>query len=244
METEQLANKLVSWIRDKVKAAGCKGVVLGISGGVDSAVLAALCQRALPQSTLGVIMPCHSHLEDVIHAGQIASQFAIPTKTITLDDIYDRLLEILPSESEDPAINQLAKGNLKARLRMVTLYYLANQLKYLVAGSSNRSELAVGYFTKHGDGAVDVVPLGNLVKGQVKGLAHFLGIPEAIINKPPSAGLWAGQTDEAELELSYKELDHYLLSGEASEAVRKKIEAMITSSDHKRLPPPVANFNA
>ncbi len=244
METEQLANKLVSWIRDKVKAAGCKGVVLGISGGVDSAVLAALCQRALPQSTLGVIMPCHSHPEDVTHAGQIASQFAIPTKTITLDDIYDRLLEILPSESEDPAINQLAKGNLKARLRMVTLYYLANQLKYLVAGSSNRSELAVGYFTKHGDGAVDVVPLGNLVKGQVKGLAHFLGIPEAIINKPPSAGLWAGQTDEAELELSYKELDHYLLSGEASEAVRKKIEAMITSSDHKRLPPPVANFNA
>jgi len=244
METKQLADKLVSWIRDKVKAAGCRGAVFGLSGGLDSAVLAVLCQRALPRSTLGVIMPCHSSQEDVSHARQVASKFAITTKTVSLDGICDSLLEILPRESTEPAIGRLAEGNLKARLRMLVLYYLANQLKYLVIGATNRSELAIGYFTKHGDGATDIMPLGNLVKGQVRELAHFLGIPEVIIDKPPSAGLWEGQSDEAELGLSYEELDHYLLSGQASEAVRKKIEAMIASSNHKRLPPQAPDFSA
>jgi NAD+ synthase len=244
METSKLADKLVSWIRHKVEAAGCKGVVLGMSGGLDSSVLAVLCQRALPRSTLGVIMPCHSSQEDVAHAQQLAGKFAIPTKTVALVSICDSLLEILPGESTEPAISRLAEGNLKARLRMLTLYYLANQLKYLVIGATNRSELATGYFTKHGDGATDIMPLGNLVKGQVRELARFLGIPEVIIDKPPSGGLWEGQTDEAELGLSYQELDHYLLSGEASEVARKKIEAMIASSNHKRLPPQVPDFSA
>ncbi len=244
METEQLADKLVSWIRHKVEAAGCQGAVLGISGGLDSAVLAVLCRRALPRRTLGVIMPCHSRQEDVAHARQIADKFAIPTKTVTLDAVFDSLLEILPRGNTEPATRRLAEGNLKARLRMLTLYYLANQLKYLVIGASNKSELAIGYFTKHGDGAVDILPLGNLVKGQVRELARFLGIPEVIINKPPSAGLWTGQTDEAELGLSYETLDHYLLGGEAGAAAREKIEAMIVSTNHKRLPPQVPDFGA
>ncbi len=244
METKQLADKLVSWIRHKVAAAGCQGAVLGMSGGLDSSVLAVLCQRALPRSTLGVIMPCHSRQEDVTHAQQLADKFAIPTQTVSLDGICDSLLEILPRESTEPAISQLAEGNFKARLRMLVLYYLANQLKYLVIGATNRSELAIGYFTKHGDGATDIMPLGNLVKRQVRELAHFLGIPKAIIDKPPSAGLWEGQSDEAELGFSYEELDRYLLSGEASEAVRKKIVAMIASSNHKRLPPQVPDFSA
>ncbi|HUU08576.1 MAG TPA: NAD(+) synthase [Dehalococcoidales bacterium] len=244
METKQLADKLVSWIRYKVEAAGCKGAVFGMSGGLDSSVLAVLCQHALPRSTLGVIMPCHSSQEDVAHAHQVADKFAITTKTVALDSVCDSLLEILPRESTEPAISRLTEGNLKARLRMLVLYYLANQLKYLVIGASNRSELAIGYFTKHGDGATDIMPLGNLVKGQVRELARFLGIPEVIIEKTPSAGLWEGQSDEAELGLSYQELDHYLLSGEASEVVRKKIEAMIASSNHKRLPPQVPDFSA
>lgn len=244
METSKLADKLVSWIRHKVAAAGCRGAVLGMSGGLDSSVLAVLCQRALPQSTLGLIMPCHSRQEDVAHAQQLAIKFAIPTKTITLDSICDSLLEILPRESTESAISRLAEGNFKARLRMLVLYYLANQLKYLVIGATNKSELAIGYFTKHGDGATDIMPLGNLVKRQVRELARFLGIPEVIIDKPPSAGLWEGQSDEAELGLSYEELDRYLLSGEASEAVRKKILAMIASSNHKRLPPQVPDFSA
>lgn len=138
----------------------------------------------------------------------------------------------------------LAQGDssIKVRLRMLTLYYFTNQLKYMVAGSSNRSELSIGYFTKYGDGGADILPLGNLVKGQVRELARFLGIPQQIIDKPPSAGLWQGQTDEDDLGFSYKELDHYLVTGEASNELREKIESMIAASNHKHSPPPVANL--
>ncbi|MFC2017226.1 NAD(+) synthase [Chloroflexota bacterium] len=242
MGTEQLTDKLVSWIRDKVLAAGCKGVVVGMSGGLDSSVLAVLCHRAFPQSTLGVIMPCYTSQEDGEHARAVAGKFSIPTKTVVLDSVFDSLIKALPGEEGEATVSRLARANLKARLRMLTLYYFANQLKYMVVGSSNRSELAVGYFTKYGDGGVDILPLGNLVKGQVREMASFLGIPQEIINKPPSAGLWQGQTDEGELGLSYEELDRYLVTGEASNEVKRKIESMIAASDHKHSPPPVASL--
>ena len=242
MNTEQLAEKLVLWIKDKVASAGCKGVVVGMSGGLDSSVLAVLCQRAFPESMLGLIMPCHSQVEDKAHAQAVAGKFSIPTAEVVLDDIFNTLLRKLPDYKTDSSASHIAQANLKVRLRMLTLYYIANQLKYMVAGSSNRSELAVGYFTKYGDGGVDIMPLGNLVKGQVKELAGFLGIPQSIIDKPPSAGLWEGQTDEDELGFSYDELDRYLLAGEASSEVRKKIESMITASEHKRSLPPIANL--
>ncbi len=242
MNTEQLAEKLILWIKDKVLAAGCKGVVVGISGGLDSSVLAVLCHRAFPQSMLGLLMPCYSSQEDVEHARTMVSKFSIPIKTVVLDTVFDTLLKALPDDRVDPSVGRLAEGNLKARLRMLTLYYFANQLKYMVAGSGNRSELSIGYFTKYGDGGVDILPLGSLVKGQVKELGSFLGIPQEIIDKPPSAGLWQGQTDEGELGLSYDELDRYLITGKASTELRGKIESMIAASDHKRLPPPVASF--
>jgi len=242
MDTEQLVEKLISWIRDKVLAAGCKGVVVGMSGGLDSSVLAVLCHRAFPQSMFGVLMPCHSSQEDEEHALAVASKFSIPTKTVVLDAVFNTLVKVLPGDKAESTVSRLAKGNLKVRLRMLTLYYFANQLKYMVAGPSNRSELSVGYFTKYGDGGVDILPLGNLVKGQVRELASFLGIPQQIIDKPPSAGLWPGQTDEDELGLSYEELDRYLVTGKASNELREKIESMIATSSHKRMPPPVANF--
>jgi len=242
MKIEELAEKLIVWIKDKVLASGHKGAVLGMSGGIDSSVVAVLCQRALPQSTLGVLMPCHSSQEDEEHALAVASKFSIPTETVVLDSVFDTLLKVLPDDSGTPAANQLAKVNPKARLRMLTLYCFANQLKYMVVGSSNRSELAVGYFTKYGDGGVDIIPLGNLVKGLVRELAGFLGIPQEIINKPPSAGLWPGQTDEGELGFSYDELDRYLVTGEASDEVRQKIESMLAASDHKRQPLPKPAF--
>ena len=240
MDKERLVEQLISWIRDKVSAAGCKGVVVGMSGGLDSSVLAVLCQRAFPQNMLGVILPCHGSQEDEEHARIVANKFSISTKTMVLSSVCDTLLNILPSGSEEPAANRLAGANLKVRLRMLALYYLANQLNYMVAGSSNRSELSIGYFTKYGDGGVDIMPLGNLVKGQVRELASFLGIPQQIIDKPPSAGLWLGQTDEAELGISYEDLDHYLVTGEASTELREKIESMIAASSHKRLPSPIA----
>ncbi len=242
MNAGELAEKLVSWLRDKVLAGGCKGVVLGMSGGVDSSVMAVLCQRAFPQSMLGVLMPCYSSPEDEEHALAVASKFSIPTKTVVLDSVFDTLLKVLPDNSVDPAASQLAKANLKVRLRMLTLYYFANQLKYMVVGSGNKSELSVGYFTKYGDGGVDILPLGNLVKGQVRELASFLGIPQEIIDKPPSAGLWPGQTDEGDLGFSYDELDRYLVSDEASDEVRGRIESMMAAGSHKRLPPTVPTF--
>ena len=241
MDREQLADKLVLWIRGRVSAAGLKGAVFGMSGGLDSSVVAVLCHRAFEQSTLGLLMPCHSSPQDEQHALAVASKFSIPTKTVLLDTAYDTLLKTLHPE-KDSAASQLTKGNLKARLRMLTLYFYANQLQYLVVGSGNRSELAVGYFTKYGDSGVDILPLGNLVKSQVKGLASFLGIPQEMIDKSPSAGLWPGQTDEGELGLSYEELDRYLTSGKAPDRIKQKIEHMIASSSHKRHPPPVPDF--
>jgi len=242
MNTEQLVDKLILWIRDKVLAAGGKGVVVGMSGGIDSSVLAVLCHRALPQNMLGLIMPCHSSQEDRQHALAVADKFSISAKTVVLDAVFDTLLKTLPGGSVASSASQLAKANLKARLRMLTLYYYANQLKYLVAGSGNRSELSIGYFTKYGDGGVDILPLGNLVKGQVAELASFLSIPQEIIDKPPSAGLWLGQTDEDELGLSYEELDRYLITGQASNKTRHKILFMIAASNHKRQPPLVPDF--
>jgi len=242
MNVGELAEKLVSWMRERVLASGCKGAVLGMSGGVDSSVAAVLCQRAFSQSTLGVLMPCHSSQEDEEHALAVAGKFSIPTKTVALDSVFDTLLKELPDDSADPAASWLAKANLKARLRMLTLYYFANQLKYMVVGAGNKSELSVGYSTKYGDSGVDILPLGNLVKGQVRELASFLGIPQEIIDKPPSPGLWAGQTDEGELGLSYEELDRYLITGEASNKLKGKIESMIAASEHKRLPPQVPSF--
>ena len=241
MNSEQLAEKLVLWIRDKVLAAGCKGVVLGLSGGLDSSVAAVLCHRAFPQNTLAVIMPCYSNEEDIEHAQAVANKFSISTKTVVLDAAYDTLLKVLPDDRVAPEVSRLAKANIKARLRMLTLYYFANRLKYMVVGSGNRDELSLGYFTKYGDGGVDIQPLGNLLKGQVRELARFLGIPQPIINKPPSAGLWEGQTDEGEFGFSYDELDLYLASGEVSAALKKRIESMIAASEHKRQPPPVAS---
>ena len=242
MNAEQLTGKLVSWIREKVTVASCKGVVLGMSGGLDSSVVAVLSRRAFPETTLGLIMPCHSIPGDKQHALAVAKKFSIPTKQVVLDGVYDALLKILPQNDAEPAASSLAKVNLKVRLRMLTLYYFSNQLTCMVAGSSNRSELATGYFTKYGDGGVDIVPLANLVKRDVKALARFLAIPQEIIDKPPSAGLWQGQTDEEDLGLSYEEIDDYLLTGEAPDDVRRRIEYRISTHAHKRLPPLTPDF--
>jgi NAD+ synthase len=241
MNSKQLADELVLWIGEKVMAAGLEGVVVGMSGGLDSSVVAVLSHRALGQSMLGLLMPCYSSQQDEQHALAVASMFSIPTRTIVLDTIYDTLLEVLPGD-KTPVTNHVAQANLKARLRMLTLYYFANQLGYMVVGSGNKSELSVGYFTKYGDGGVDILPLGNLVKGQVSILAEFLGIPQEIIDKPPSAGLWPGQTDEGELGLGYDQLDRYLTTGKAPDSVKNKIELLMTNSYHKRNPPLVPDF--
>jgi NAD+ synthase len=172
----------------------------------------------------------------------IAQQFAIPTVTIALDEVFDSLLKALPDLKCDDKTKKLAEANLKPRLRMSTLYYLANRLNYLVVGTSNKSEIAVGYFSKYGDGGVDIIPLANLLKKDVNELAHHLGIPKKIIEKAPSGGLWPGQTDEGEMGVTYKELDQYLAASQASDKIRQKVDAMARASAHKRTLPAVPPF--
>ncbi|MGI9951883.1 NAD(+) synthase [Moorellaceae bacterium AZ2] len=239
---KELADKLVAWIQEKVQKSGCQGVVLGLSGGIDSAVVAALCKRAFPENSLGLIMPCYSNPRDAEDAELVARTLSLPTKTIVLDAVYDALVEALTGSPYIPQERSLALANIKPRLRMTALYYWANKLNYLVVGTGNKSELAVGYFTKYGDGGVDILPLANLVKTQVRELALYLHIPESIINKPPSAGLWEGQTDEGEMGLTYAVLDHYLLTGEAPPAVAERINHLMAGSQHKRQLPAVPPF--
>jgi NAD+ synthase len=246
------AEALAAWIRQRVMAAGARGVVVGLSGGIDSAVVVRLCQMATPDHVAGVMMPCHSDPQDEADARLVAEHFGIPTMRLDLAPTFDRLLEDLTGAmtslpdaaaagpAGDPAA-RMAIANIKPRLRMTSVYFLANALNYLVAGTGNRSELTIGYFTKHGDGGVDLLPIGRLFKSEVRDLARELSVPESIVDKPPSAGLWAGQTDEGEMGFSYADLEAYLTQGPAAvaPAVALRIERLERASDHKRALPPM-----
>jgi len=235
-----LADSIAFWIRDQVESSGLDGVVVGLSGGIDSATVAGLAARGLGSDrVLGAIMPAHSQPLDVEHAQLVADTFKIETITVDLSDPFDRLTAILPHGSD------LANANIKPRLRMLTLYHLANTRRLMVVGTGNRSELMVGYFTKYGDGGVDLLPLASLYKRDVREVARAIGVPAAIIDKPPSAGLWAGQTDEAEMGISYDELDGVLAAMDRNDTsafppdLVAKVERMIAGSAHKRRPAPI-----
>ena len=236
----ELAEHLVDWIRREASAGGGTGVVFGLSGGLDSAVVAALAKQAFPHHTLGVVMPCHSDPADAEDAHLVAHHYDVPTCTVDLSPVFDLLLEQLAESCTDLRGSRMATANIKPRLRMTTLYAFANQLGYRVLGTGNRSEIAVGYFTKYGDGGSDLLPLGSLTKTEVRELARALDMPQRIVDKPPSAGLWADQTDEAEMGLTYEELDAYLLTAEASPPVKAKVDALNAASTHKRELPRVA----
>ena len=234
---ETLVRKLCVWMEDKVTETKAKGIVFGLSGGLDSAVVAALSIRIFPQNTLALIIPCHSLEADINDALDFINKFNIPYKIIDVSKVYDSFIHLLNDKEKEGSF-KLAEANIKPRLRMTTLYYFANKLNYLVVGTGNKSELMIGYFTKYGDGGADILPLGNLLKSQVGELAEYLGIPKKIINKPPSAGLWEGQTDEEEIGISYEQLDKYLKTGKLNnKIVEKKIQDKITKSAHKRTTP-------
>jgi NAD+ synthase len=249
------SKEIADWMKARVAAAGSRGIVVGLSGGIDSAVVAGLAAMAVPGRVVGVLLPCHSDPRDETDATLAAGHFGIPTIRVDLAAAYDRLLldartavahlpadqrEVLVHDDVDPKA-RVPVANIKPRLRMTTLYFVANSLDYLVAGTGNRSELTIGYFTKYGDGGVDLLPLGRLLKSRVREIARELKVPEPIIEKPPSAGLWEGQTDESEMGFSYADLEHYLTGGPGSvtPAIALRIERLARASDHKRDLPPM-----
>jgi NAD+ synthase len=187
-------------------------------------------------------MPCHSQPEDAALGQRVADAFSISTITVELSAVYDTLIAQFPG---DLPLDGLAAANVKPRLRMATLYYLAQSHNYLVLGSGNRTELQVGYFTKHGDGGVDLLPLGDLSKTQVWELARELNVPQEVIERPPTAGLWPGQTDEQEMGITYRELDQVLTAIEQNDTsgvestTLEKVQGMIARSAHKRALPPI-----
>lgn len=219
----------VEFLKKYVMEAGANGLVLGISGGKDSAVVAALAKKAFPETTFGVIMPCHSLDKDSEHGKILCEALGLQYTTVDLSETYDTLIKSTPI-----GITDMAKSNIKPRLRMTTLYAIAQSQNALVIGTGNLTEITLGYFTKYGDGGCDINVISDLTVEQVFAMARELGIPNEIINKPPSAGLWEGQTDEDELGLKYADVDRYLTIGEGNKEVIERVNHLHRITAHKR----------
>ena len=182
-------------------------MVIGLSGGIDSTLTAYLaCEAVGSENVFGIIMPSTTTpTQDKIHGIEIAQRLGIHYKEIAIDSILNEYLSMTQLEDSEIAI-----GNLKARIRMSIIYYYANTKNYLVSGTGNKSEILIGYFTKYGDGACDMEPIGDLYKNDVYKLSQYLEVQKEILDKPPRAGLWANQTDEEEIGMSYDLIDDIL----------------------------------
>ena len=215
------------------------GLVVGVSGGLDSAVVAHLIKRAFPDNALGVIMPVKSNPKDREDALRVIESAQIDVLEIDLTNTHELLFNTINEKlKEKDDLNEdllrLGDANLRTRLRMSTLYTVANNYRYLVCGTDNAAEWHIGYFTKYGDGGVDLNPLVHDTKRQVRELAAFLEVPRAIIEKEPSAGLWEGQTDEDELGTSYEVIDAFLEGKDVPKYERTLIEKKHQQTEHKR----------
>jgi len=245
---EDMISVVTTFIRDSLEQSGKGGVVIGMSGGLDSSLMAKLASDALgPEKVLGVFLPESTTPDnDAEDAESFAKELGIEFETVPIDEPLEALKKTVGSSADDK--NVLA--NMKARCRMIVLYQRANSLDRLVLGTGNKSELMVGYFTKFGDGGCDLLPIGDLYKTQIREMARSLSLPEDIVSKPPSAGLREGQTDEQELGMSYEELDPILLGMElgmddgdisqrtnSTESEVSRIRSIVKRSAHKRKTP-------
>ncbi len=223
----------VAYIRNKLSEAHADGIVFGNSGGKDSALVGILCKAAC-DNTVGVIMPCSSkrnYGEDAEDGRALAGQFGIETRVVDLTPVREAELKALEGAA---VLNDMALTNIAPRLRMTTLYAIGAAENRLVAGTGNRSETYMGYFTKWGDGASDFNPIADLCATEVFAFLRFLNAPASIVEKAPSAGLFEGQTDEAEMGVTYAAIDNYLLHGEVNEHDRAIIDRYHSRSEHKR----------
>ena len=226
-----MIERIVTWLENKLIESKAGGFVLGLSGGLDSAVVGALCKKA-SNNTTGLILPCYSNDQDRKDAILVSSSFNIEVEVFDLCKVFDTF----PLSFQI----KLTGMNVKSRLRMVTLYAYANEYNRLVVGTGNRTERVLGYFTKHGDGGADILPIGDLTKAEVKELARDLKVPQSIIDKAPSAGLWDGQTDEEEIGASYEEMDYFISGLEVhDDNKRQKLLNMALTAKHKITPIPI-----
>lgn len=247
---EQETNNVVNWLKESFEKSGAKGAVLGMSGGIDCSVVSRLLQLAnIP--TLLVMMPYGESMNlagDNKDAMALIEKFNFDYLTVDITDTVNTLIKTIDINSSiesstamtvkgnNIALQQMAMDNIKPRVRMTTLYTIAQSMGYLVVGTGNLSEITMGYFTKWGDGASDINPLANFTKTQVRILGKYLELPDRIITKAPSANLWQGQTDEDEMGITYYDLDRYILTKEGSDEVKSKVENTNRKIQHKLKP--------
>ena len=210
LEPQTAIARIVDFIRTFFASSECGGIVVGLSGGIDSALTATLCVKAIGSDKVTGVFMFEERMRDGIdsrHAHEIANNLHIRTVSLTLDPLISRFSETFPVRVQD----RVARGNLKARMRMMNLYYLANAENLLVAGTGDRSEDLIGYFTKYGDGGVDFLPIAHLYKSQVRYLAKHVGISPEVVEKPSSPNLWEGHRATDEIPLDYSEMDRALV---------------------------------
>jgi len=245
LDVGKAVDTIHNFIKSKLEESKADGLVIGLSGGIDSSLVAYLCAHAVgSDKILGLVLPCDTtSSEDVKDAVKVAEELGIKYKILNIDPLIKPFPKLCPRCSK----SNLANANLKARIRMILLYYHSNAMKLIVAGTGNRTELLVGYFTKYGDGGVDILPIGDLYKTEVREVADYAGVPKKIIEKAPTAGLWTDQTDEEELGIKYELIDKILClmidKGISIEEVSNQLEIpyeevlrikkMIESSNHK-----------
>lgn len=231
---EQELKDRVAYIQGLLESSHSKGIIYGNSGGKDSALVGILCKKAC-DNTVGIIMPCASkrnYEEDMKDGIEVANKFGIEIRTVDLTNVRSALTDEIKGAAE---ISDDALKNIAPRLRMTTLYAIGQSEGRLVAGTGNRDEIYVGYFTKYGDGGADFNPIADLTVSEVYEFLEYLGAPENIIKKAPSAGLFEGQTDEGEMGIKYSEIDEFLLTGQTNPEAQEKIERMHKNSEHKRI---------
>lgn len=238
---ERRIEKTVAWIREIVGVSKTEGILVGLSGGIDSAVVGFLIKKAFPENSLGVILPCKSSPKDAEDAKALAEASGLDYFTVDLTEVQGQLLKntlTAMGDHKKDSLMRLTDANLRARMRMSTLYAVANANNYLVAGTDNAAEVYTGYFTKYGDGGVDLLPIASLTKREVYEWARHLGVPQCILDRAPSAGLWEGQTDELEMGTTYDRIDDHIEGKPIPEKDLKIIENLHTRTEHKRTMPP------